>query len=78
MKYLSLFLLTIFFFPAAQTKSRIVDLTHPFDETTVYWPTAPRCTLRKEETVSIRSRWSKKYLGTGERGTAAVARLHYR
>ena len=48
MKYLSLFLLTIFIFPAVQPKSRIVDLTYPFDETTVYWPTAESFKLEKD------------------------------
>jgi kynurenine formamidase len=29
-------------------QGRIVDLTHPFDEHTVYWPTAKRFTLEQE------------------------------
>jgi kynurenine formamidase len=42
MKFLSLFLLSIFLIPVLQPKAqrRIVDLTYPFDAESVYWPTA--------------------------------------
>ena len=40
MKFLSLFLLSIFLVPQASAQSRIVDLTYAFDAESVYWPTA--------------------------------------
>lgn len=42
MRYLSLFLFSIFLLPQSQTSSaeRLVDLSYGFDSETVYWPTA--------------------------------------
>jgi len=50
MKFLSLFLLTIFLVPVLQPKAqrRIVDLTYPFDAESVYWPTAETFKLEKD------------------------------
>ncbi|HEV8367338.1 MAG TPA: cyclase family protein [Pyrinomonadaceae bacterium] len=50
MKYLSLFLLSIFLVPVLQPKAqhRIVDLTYAFDAESVYWPTAETFKLEKD------------------------------
>ena len=80
MKYLSLFLLTIFIFPAVQTKSRIVDLTHPFDETTVYWPTAESFKLEKdfEGTTDAGYYYSAfRYSAAEHGGTHLDAPMHF-
>lgn len=50
MKYLSLFLLSIFLVSVLQPKAqhRIVDLTYAFDAESVYWPTAETFKLEKD------------------------------
>jgi kynurenine formamidase len=50
MKYLSLMLLSVFLVPVLQQKAprRIIDLTHPFDANTVYWPTAENFKLETD------------------------------
>ena len=50
MKYLSLIFLSVFLTFPFQQKSprRIVDLTHPFDASSVYWPTAENFKLETD------------------------------
>src|SRR6185295_9640879 len=54
MKLLSLLLFSALLIPALQQKTltipagRVIDLTYPFDELSVYWPTAETFKLEKD------------------------------
>ncbi len=75
-------ILTLFVTQAFQAMAggRLVDLTHPFDETTIYWPTSKPFLLKKvHEGVTPKGFWyeSNDISGSEHGGTHLDAPAHF-
>lgn len=82
MRYLSLFLIFVFFVPLLQKKpaQRVIDLSHPFDAETVYWPTAEQFKLETDfEGVTEKGYFysAYRYSAAEHGGTHLDAPVHF-
>lgn len=81
MKYLLLILISASLFPAVQkAPKKIVDLTHPFDAATVYWPTAEGFKLETDFDGTTEAGFyysAYRYSAAEHGGTHLDAPLHF-
>jgi kynurenine formamidase len=65
---------------AQQDNSRLLDMTYPYDENTIYWPTAKPFHLEKISWEVVEGGWwyaSNEYSASEHGGTHADAPIHF-